>query len=963
MRIKKFETNGFGCLKGSYEFGPLPATLIIEKNEKGKSTFVSGILAALYGLDENGLHGLQEKERFRPMKSEEFDVALLVQIGEREYRIVRDFNAGSVGIWNEKTGQEITSEFTMDDGQVRIGEGLIDLSRNGFLKTALIRQQEIQSLREPSHIAEKIEGMFDTLSGNATARKAVALLTEARDRYRGNSSLETEIDRLRAQLRNYQDEWDGLKRKREVLDEKVARLLGLGRQWNDLRASLDRAEYIRFVSRKEVLEERVTQYEERKRYLRELESELPSLGDIASFPADRETDLMDAIQALALIDNRIDTLKADCEGVRKRIEATDMRISQEFEPIESLTEAACSEISHLMKTLQKDLSTLPDIRGAYETEKNLVVQEGFRLKDYADLKKTVGKITAEEKPDVLRYPESSGTKKNEIRTLKKEIRTREVKAEETENELKRKRKSRNRALIVGGSLVLLAAGTYALTRSPYHGIVVGLPVDWLAAQATCGALGLFAVLWGLMRGWRGGKEEIRVLSDDKRRLEALHVKKDRMEKQLEREGTRMEKLVHRSGLRSPEELCERLKQFDRLEERTDRLRTLGARLSEAKSRVLENRSKLAAYLEEVGEDPEEKSWAAMVRFYKKVEAYPRVQSEKRDAEERLKNLEEQIQATNREKKEKSELIASILNESQIIWDGDGDRVIEEFREKLQKSRRFVEIRDELLPQARLDQIPDETYESILSALQGVEGAMGDIEQRCSEVKRDASQAHAMPDDAVEQRKAEMERVSEEGQGLRNEITQFLRCYPRDSAKLQEEMERCRKELEEIELFERAAKLAIQYLESIRRELHHRCAEFMNQKANTVLSHLAPICESIEIKPDFSFSLNHRELRTRLDQAHVDGLLSVGVRDQIYLALRLAISQYLSASGIHLPFILDDPLITSDDDRFVDTMNFVTKELTENHQIVILTCHEKRHQWWLDHIPKGHRNRVQISRLE
>jgi hypothetical protein len=45
------------------------------------------------------------------------------------------------------------------------------------------------------------------------------------------------------------------------------------------------------------------------------------------------------------------------------------------------------------------------------------------------------------------------------------------------------------------------------------------------------------------------------------------------------------------------------------------------------------------------------------------------------------------------------------------------------------------------------------------------------------------------------------------------------------------------------------------------------------------------------------------------------------------------------------------------------MNFVTKELTENHQIVILTCHEKRHQWWLDHIPKGHRNRVQISRLE
>ena len=150
----------------------------------------------------------------------------------------------------------------------------------------------------------------------------------------------------------------------------------------------------------------------------------------------------------------------------------------------------------------------------------------------------------------------------------------------------------------------------------------------------------------------------------------------------------------------------------------------------------------------------------------------------------VRNLEKQIQVADSEKKENSGLVASILKEAQIVWDGDGDKAIEEFREKHQKSRRYVQIRDELLPQAQLDQIPDDTYKSILSARKAVEGSMGEIEQRCPEVRKAVSKAHAMPDDTVEEQKAEMERISEEGQGLRNEITRFFERYPGDSAKLQ-----------------------------------------------------------------------------------------------------------------------------------------------------------------------------------
>lgn len=963
MRIKKFETNGFGCLKGSYQFGPLPSTLIIEKNEKGKSTLVAGILAALYGLDENGSHGLQEKERFRPMKWKEFDVTLAIQIGEREYRIVRDFNTGSVGVWDEKTGQEITAEFEDKSGQMMIGESLIDLSRDGFLKTALIRQHEIQTLRKPSHIAEKIEAMIDTLSGDATARQALALLTEARDAYRGNTSLESEIDELRERLKDYRNQWDALEEKRENLDEKVARLLELGQRRGDLRASLDRTRYAAMMSQRRILKGKVSQYEEKRSRLRKLESEVESLREIASFPSNREKDLTDAVHALAAMDRRIATLRADLEGTRKRIEAADRRISQEFGPLASLTEDELSGISLLMKTLQKDLSMLPEIRGACSAEKNLIIQEGYRLKDYADLKKKVGTITDEEKSNVVRYQESSGVTINEMRSLKRDIRLYEEKVEKTENELKRTKKSRNRVMLFGGFLLLLTAGIYVLERGPYQGILVGLQIDLRILQAICGGVGLLVVFWGLIRSWRGRRGKMEAWSHDVERIESLLVKRDKMEKQFQADKAGMEKLASQRGLRSSEELWEELKQFERLDERTARLRTLLARVKEIKSRIAGNRSKMAAYMKGVGEKPEEQSWAGMVRLCKKVEAYTRVRSERNGAQERRTKLEKEIQGAERGKKEKSELVASILNESGIVWDGNGDNAIKGFTKELERFHRFVRLKDELIPQAQLDQIPEETYESIVSALKGVEGSMGEIERRYPEVEKCVSEDDGRPENTVEERKAEMERISEERQGLRHEIAQFLERYGGEVARLQQDMGICRRNLERAEFSERAVRLAIQYLESVRRELHHRCAEFLNQRANTVLSHLIPICESIEIKPDLSFSITHRGLRTTLDQTHVDGLLSVGARDQIYLALRLAISQYLSSSGIHLPVILDDALITSDDDRFVDTMNFVLKELTGNHQIIILTCHEKRHQWWLDHIPKDYRNRIQISRLQ
>ncbi len=447
-------------------------------------------------------------------------------------------------------------------------------------------------------------------------------------------------------------------------------------------------------------------------------------------------------------------------------------------------------------------------------------------------------------------------------------------------------------------------------------------------------------------------------------LKTLLVSKEKTEKQQAQERTAMEKLAVRLEFPSPEVLSEKLRLLERLEERTANLRTIGLQLKEIKSRVAANRKKLAAFMKKGEEEAESLAGEEILQFYQKVEDYRRNRSERKIAQNRLAELKEEIQKANGEKKEKRDLLISILNESHIVWDEDGVRAIQEFKEKLHRFRRFLELRDELIPRAERDQIPEETYQSVVSDLKGVEASVIEMEKKYPEIKRDDGHpVRALSNDSLKEKEGEIERISEERQVLRNEVLHLLEHARRDIDKLEVEMERCRKDREKAMFFEKASRLALQHMETVRREQHHRWAEFLSEKANTILPLLNPNCESIDVKPDLSFSIHHKGLQTTLDPTHVDGLLSVGARDQIYLALRVAISQHLSAAGTHLPFILDDPLITSDDDQFVETMNFIVKTLTKTHQVIILTCHEKRHRWWLDHLSKRYKNRIEVAKLQ
>jgi exonuclease SbcC len=70
---------------------------------------------------------------------------------------------------------------------------------------------------------------------------------------------------------------------------------------------------------------------------------------------------------------------------------------------------------------------------------------------------------------------------------------------------------------------------------------------------------------------------------------------------------------------------------------------------------------------------------------------------------------------------------------------------------------------------------------------------------------------------------------------------------------------------------------------------------------------------------------------------VDGL-SEGTRDQLYLALRLAALQMHRERGTQLPLVLDDVLMTSDDDRAVRVLRMLA-DFAQGSQVLVFTHHQ------------------------
>jgi hypothetical protein len=69
------------------------------------------------------------------------------------------------------------------------------------------------------------------------------------------------------------------------------------------------------------------------------------------------------------------------------------------------------------------------------------------------------------------------------------------------------------------------------------------------------------------------------------------------------------------------------------------------------------------------------------------------------------------------------------------------------------------------------------------------------------------------------------------------------------------------------------------------------------------------------------------------------ILSRGTREQLFLALRLALVRDYARGGVRLPLVLDDVLVNFDAARAKAAASLLAEFAAEGHQVLVFTCHE------------------------
>lgn len=129
-------------------------------------------------------------------------------------------------------------------------------------------------------------------------------------------------------------------------------------------------------------------------------------------------------------------------------------------------------------------------------------------------------------------------------------------------------------------------------------------------------------------------------------------------------------------------------------------------------------------------------------------------------------------------------------------------------------------------------------------------------------------------------------------------------------------------------------MALATLEESFRELRRNYSGELDSKTAEIFSALTMERYSgVAISKDFDINVKSEEA-FGLKEA---GYLSTGTSDQLYLALRLAMSELICRDGEPLPMFMDDPLSQYDDERTKKALSFMG-EYGKKRQLVLFTCH-------------------------
>jgi len=299
-----------------------------------------------------------------------------------------------------------------------------------------------------------------------------------------------------------------------------------------------------------------------------------------------------------------------------------------------------------------------------------------------------------------------------------------------------------------------------------------------------------------------------------------------------------------------------------------------------------------------------------------------------------------------------EILSKAAPDDETTGDATREELLTRYTAGLEMGQRCRQLEAELIPEAASSVAPADWMSKRLDEKKTLEKNLSEILRR-RPLDPEPTPEHSANHYLQEYRQVDeqLRKVQTERTEIFSQVGDLLRRYRDEGPKLTEECERLELARRRAARFSEAVRMAADLLQEISRESYEEWATALNERSNRALVHLNPAYRDLRFDTDLSFTLEDVATGRRLDRDGVDAFLSSGARDQIYMAIRLAVSDYFSAGRFRLPLILDDVLATADDERFDRALTFLAERVSQRHQLILVSCQEERHRRWRERHPE------------
>ena len=904
MFIKELNLKSFGKFLHKNVMLKNGLNLIYGSNEAGKSTIHNFIEAMLYGFKNNkDKYDESLYKKYRPWSNDQYNGAMILDDGDCDYIIRRDFlNKASSLVKKDasSSNEQPISDFQQEE---EIGEYLFDINKSTFSNTLSIKQLGNSTNEElAAEVKEKILNLSqtkdETISVEKIIRKLNSIKDEAGDINNPKSILSQYIARVNELSQNRDKVIDAKKYTLHLAMEKrklMNKISDIDREIVDINKELDSYKLSLLAAKKLKADE---VYKE----IDAIKQELLQYGEGNNIGID---EYEEAVKLL--------TILKQMREEKASIEEEMLSINTEMVKLESDPACSISADGFVVK-INLDYKTYIESNEKISKLQEKVNQgiehiKSFDTDEIAEYTEAYDKVSSNEQQINRINNLLNDSSKNIIKKIIKSLNTQKV------------------ISIIFAILFIISAGGIA-----YAAYYFGVNEFYYGTSIAIISIILFSYASKKSKKIKGLKKEIESIDDEQRRLKQV-----------------VENCISENKTILEEKNCGTI---DKLKEKCEYYLSLKT-VVEEKIKLLEydkDSLKIAIKSKKILEDDllnklskfnlHEITDKSIQKLNEIVLEKDKIVQELTGKSALLDKLGQNYQKLEKELDYEEKRFNIILTSNNI-------KNIDEFKTLINNNYKIAQLKDKISNLERVIEniLENYTYEEIAEKTKELLENEENSESAKKINQEDKLKEIREKEEAKEALKKEIDNIEKEIDSI-EDVTKRL-------SEIEEEIDFYQDKIEQNKEKIMVANIAIENIKLISDYIR---GDFMPLLKNAISENFSYVTggryKEVLIDEDMNISVINADNNEIVEISSLSG----GTLDQLYISLRLGLSNLIS-SNKKIPLILDDSFIQYDEERLKKSLEILDKE-KNRRQVILFTC-QKREKEILEKLQIEYNN-VEIS---